>query len=87
MLVKLLLHGQVRLTALKTLQAAFPHIIENQITISILGITGKCIRSTTGLWTGNGFIMPERKCILKPEGVKQRIIDLPPSEERDGSKK
>jgi hypothetical protein len=37
----------------------------------------------TGLWTGNNFIMPEREFLTKPDGIREKIIELPPSEERD----
>lgn len=39
---------------------------------------GEMYQKYTCLWTGNGFKMPERKFITKPEGVKQKIWLEPP---------
>lgn len=34
---------------------------------------GDLYQKYTCLWTGNGFVMPERKFITKPDGTKQKI--------------
>lgn len=34
---------------------------------------GNLWQKFTCLWTGNGFVMPEKKYITKPEGTKQKI--------------
>jgi hypothetical protein len=34
---------------------------------------GELYQKYTCLWTGNGFVMPEKKFITKPEGVTQKI--------------
>lgn len=43
---------------------------------------GEMYQKYTCLWTGNGFVMPERKFITKPEGVTQKIWMIGPGLDR-----
>jgi hypothetical protein len=43
---------------------------------------GEMYQKYTCLWTGNGFKMPERKYLTKPEGTKQKIWLEPPGLDR-----
>lgn len=43
---------------------------------------GDLYQKYTCLWVGNGFIMPEKKYITKPEGTKQKIWLAPPGLDR-----
>jgi hypothetical protein len=43
---------------------------------------GDLYTKKTCLWTGNGFIMPQADFIVKPEGVKQKILLASPGEDR-----
>lgn len=43
---------------------------------------GDLYQKYTCLWTGNGFVMPEKKYITKPEGVTQKIWLAPPGLDR-----
>jgi hypothetical protein len=43
---------------------------------------GDMYQKKTCLWTGNGFVMPPAECIVKPEGVTQKIWLAPPGADR-----
>lgn len=43
---------------------------------------GEMYQKYTCLWTGNGFRMPERQFLTKPEGVTQKIWLAPPGLDR-----
>lgn len=47
---------------------------------------GEDYQKLTCLWTGNGFVMPEREYITKGEHVKQSIWLMPPSAERQNKR-
>jgi hypothetical protein len=43
---------------------------------------GNAYQKLTCLWTGNGFVMPEKEYISKPENVTQKIWLMPPGADR-----
>jgi len=43
---------------------------------------GDMYQKLTCLWTGNGFVMPEREYITKPVEVTQKIWEMSPGEDR-----
>lgn len=43
---------------------------------------GEMYQKKTCLWTGNGFVMPEFKHVIKPEGITQAIWKMPPGADR-----
>lgn len=43
---------------------------------------GDLYQKLTCLWTGNGFIMPEREYITKPADVSQKIWEMSPGSDR-----
>ncbi len=47
---------------------------------------GDGYQKLTCLWTGNGFVMPEREYIRKPDGTTQKIWEMWPGEERQNKR-
>jgi len=47
---------------------------------------GDNYQKLTCLWTGNGFVMPEREYISKPEGTTQKIHQMWPSADRQNKR-
>ncbi len=43
---------------------------------------GENYTKLTCLWTGNGFVMPPKTVLKKPDNVQQLIWRMPPSKER-----
>jgi hypothetical protein len=43
---------------------------------------GDDYQKMTCLWTGNGFVMPEKECITKGENVTQKIWEMSPGKDR-----
>lgn len=47
---------------------------------------GDDYQKLTCVWAGNGFVMPEREYISKPEGTTQKIWDMPPGADRQNKR-
>lgn len=47
---------------------------------------GDTYQKLTCLWVGNGFVMPAKEYITKPEGTSQKIWEMSPGEDRQNKR-
>lgn len=43
---------------------------------------GDMYTKKTGIWSGNGFVMPKPMITVKPKGIESKMHKLPPSDDR-----